>query len=218
MAILASSLAPPPGATAERTPGMVVVRVAEAAPSLFGEVAQSAPSSSCGIANPGELQKFEDHIAPQGEARNVVVGAQATSFSSASAASTGTSITSSAEATLAVVLQAQGVQQEPIDPVIRQGGITRPAFGGKGRLVLRAFERCCTDRTIADKRGDTALRTRVVEEWFVYSEIFPPNWTAGRRRRPQSPPCLLRNWNPLQALLRSGFVTFADNTRMGKPN
>jgi hypothetical protein len=175
VATLASSLALPPGATVESMPGMVVVRGAAAPPSLFDEAAQSAPTSVTRTGSLGELQKFEDHIALQGEARNAITGAQSTSFSSASAASSATSITSSAAATSAAGLQAQLAQQELIDPVISQASITLPAFSGKGRLVLREFERYYTDRTIPDKRGDVVYRKRVVEERLVYTEFFPLN-------------------------------------------
>ncbi len=121
------------------------------------------------------MQKFEDQIALQGNARNAVSGMQSASFSSASAASSSTSITASAAATSAAGLQAQVVQQELIDPVIWQANITLPAFSGKGRLALREFERYYTDRTIPDRRGDVVYRKRVVEERLVYTEFFPLN-------------------------------------------
>jgi hypothetical protein len=175
VATLASSLALPPGATVESMPGMVIARSATAPPNLFDKAAQSAPTSVTRTGSLGELQQFEDHIALQGEARNVVTGVQGTSFSSASAASSSTSITSSAAATSAAGLQAQVVQQELIDPVIWQASITLPAFSGKGRLVLREFERYYTDRTIPNRRGDVVHRKRAVEERLVYTEFFPLN-------------------------------------------
>jgi hypothetical protein len=172
VATLATSLALPPGATVESTPGMVVVRGAVAPPSLFDEVAQSAPTSVKRSGSLGELQQFEDHLALQRDARPGAVGIQAASFSATSAASSSTSITS---ATSAAGLQAQLAQLELIDPVIWQPSVTLPAFSGKGRLVLREFERYYTDRTIPDKRGDLVFRKRVVEERLVYSEFFPLN-------------------------------------------
>ncbi len=48
-----------------------------------------------------------------------------------------------------------------------------PAFSGKGRPVLREYERYDTDRTIPDRRGDVVCRKRVVEERLVCTE-FPP--------------------------------------------
>jgi hypothetical protein len=175
VATLATSLALPPGATVESTPGMVVVRGAEAPPSLFDEVAQSAPTSVKRSGSLGELQQFEDHLALQRDARPGAVGMQAASFSATSAASSSTSITSATAATSAAGLQAQLAQLELIDPVIWQASVTLPAFSGKGRLVLREFERYYTDRTIPDKRGDVVFRKRVVEERLVYSEFFPLN-------------------------------------------
>ena len=78
-------------------------------------------------------------------------------------------------ATSAAGLQAQVNQLELIDPVIWQSSVSIPAFSGKGRLVLREFERYYTDRTIPDKRGDVVYRKRVVEERLVYTEFFPLN-------------------------------------------
>jgi hypothetical protein len=72
-------------------------------------------------------------------------------------------------------LQAQVAQQALIDPVIWQAGITLAAFSGKGRLVLREFERYYADHTIPDKRGDLVYRKRVVQERLVDSEFFPLN-------------------------------------------
>jgi hypothetical protein len=157
---LASSLALPPGATVESTPGLSVVRGAEAPPSLFDELAQSAPTSVTRSGSLGELQQFEDYIALPDDARASVSAVQSTAAAS---------VTSSAG------LQAQMLQQELIDPVIWQAGITLPAFSGKGRLVLREFERYYTDRTIPDRRGEVVYRKRVVEERLVYTEFFPLN-------------------------------------------
>jgi hypothetical protein len=175
VATLAASLALPPGATVESTPGRVVVRGTQVTPSLFDAVVQSAPTTVTRSGSLGELQQFEDHIALQRDARSGVAGVQTTSFSSTSAASSSTSITSAAAATSAVRLQAQLVQQELIDPVIWQASVTLPAYSGKGRLVLREFERYYTDRMIPDKRGDVVKRKRLVEERLVYSEFFPLN-------------------------------------------
>jgi len=157
---LASSLALPPGAQVESSPGFVVARgsgAADTPPSLFDETARSAPTSVTRRGSLGELQQFEDRIALQDDTRNSVGTLQT------AAASTG------------AALQAQVLQQELIDPVIWQASVTVPAFGGKGRLVLREFERYYTDRTIPDKRGTATYRKRVVEERLVYSEFFPLN-------------------------------------------
>jgi hypothetical protein len=159
-ATLASSLALPPGATVESTPGMVVVRGAGGAPSLFDEAARSAPTSITRTGSLGELQKFEDHIALHDAARAGVSAMQ---------------VTAATSATTAAGLQAQLAQQELIDPVIWQASVTLPAYSGKGRLVLREFERYYTDRTIPDRRGDVVYRKRVVEERLVYTEFFPLN-------------------------------------------
>ena len=152
---LASSLALPPGAPVESMPGPVIVRGAGAAPSLFDDVAQRAPTSVTRSGSLGELQQFEDRIALQDTARATVSALQSVSAANLHGA----------------VLQTQ----ELIDPVIWQASVTVPAFSGKGRLVLREFERYYTDRTIPDKRGSVTYRKRVVEERLVYSEFFPLN-------------------------------------------
>jgi hypothetical protein len=154
---LASSLALPPGAQVESTPGFAVTRDADASPSLFDEAARSAPTTVTRSGSLGELQQFEDRIALQDGARNSVGLVQASPV--------GTSAT----------LQTQVLQQALIDPVIWQASVTVPAFSGKGRLVLREFERYYTDRSIPDKRGSVVYRKRVVEERLVYSEFFPLN-------------------------------------------
>jgi hypothetical protein len=157
---LASALALPPGATVESTPGGPLVRgaAAAAAPSLFDADALPAPAQVTRSGSLGELQRFEDRIALGTE------GARAG----------GASLLSSASA--AVSLQpGVVVQTERIDPVIWQASVTVPAFTGKGRLVLREFERYYTDRTIPDRRGGTTYRKRVVEERLVYSEFFELN-------------------------------------------
>ena len=163
---LASSLALPPGAVVESTPGFVITRSAgatdaDAAPSLFDEKAQSAPTTVTRSGSLGELQQFEDRIALQEPGARSGV---------ASAAAVGT-----VQSTASLNLQGQVAQVELFDPVIWQASVVVPAFSGKGRLVLREFERYYTDRTVPDKRGTVTYRKRVVEERLVYSEFFPLN-------------------------------------------
>jgi hypothetical protein len=166
---LASSLALPPGAVVESTPGFLVQRGAGGAegagaaspPSLFDGPARSAPSTVTRSGSLGELQQFEDRIALQSE------GTRADSLSAAAIGS--------AQGTSAPGLQGQVAQTELYDPVIWQASVVVPAFSGKGRLVLREFERYYSDRTVPDKHGSVSYRKRVVEERLVYSEFFPLN-------------------------------------------
>ena len=152
---LHSALALAPGAAVETVPGPVLTRSADAPASLFDEAAQPAPTSVTRSGSLGELQQFEDRIALQDTPRAGVSALQSVS---------------------AVNLQGTVLQtQELIDPVIWQASVTVPAFSGKGRLVLREFERYYTDRTIPDRRGSVTYRKRVVEERLVYSEFFPLN-------------------------------------------
>ena len=60
-----------------------------------------------------------------------------------------------------------------IDPPIWTATGTLPNTGGKpARLVLREFERYYTDRTVAENRGGTVHRRRVIEERLVYAAVF----------------------------------------------
>ncbi|HKX41759.1 MAG TPA: hypothetical protein VJO99_11410 [Burkholderiaceae bacterium] len=144
---LASALALPHGAVTEHAGGGLfgATPAREAAPpSLFDEPALRAPAQVSRSGSLGELQQFEDRIALAGDTR----------------------------ATSGVATVPTGPIQI-IDPVIWQASATLPAFSGKGRLVLREFERYYTDRTIPERHGSRVFRRRVVEERLVYSEFFP---------------------------------------------
>jgi len=155
---LASALALPPGATVETVPGQILRGAAAAPPSLFDEAAQPAPTQVTRSGSLGELQRFEDHLALGSDLARAGSSALQASSAAAVAVQPGTVATA-----------------QFVDPVIWQATVVVPAFNGKGRLVLREFERYYTDRTVPDRRGDTTYRRRVVEERLVYSEFFALN-------------------------------------------
>ena len=177
VATLHSALALPAGAVVENVPGPVLTRGAGAPASLFDEPAQAAPGTVTRSGSLGELQRFDDRLAlPEQDTESApragVTSLQASTTLAGSVAASSASA-SGISAAAAAGLQAEVVGSVLIDPVIWQASITLPAYSGRGRLVLREFERYYTDRTVPDKRGDTVYRKRVVEERLVYSEFFP---------------------------------------------
>ena len=161
---LASSLALPPGAVVESTPGSVITRGA-------GADARAQP-----VRREGPERADHRHAQRQpGRAAAVRGPHRVAGRRRALPASPAPRPSARCSSTASLGLQGQVAHSELFDPVIWQASVVVPAFSGKGRLVLREFERYYTDRTVPDKRGSVTYRKRVVEERLVYSEFFPLN-------------------------------------------